>query len=219
VGTADTPVDEQTPYQPRTPCPYAITKREAELVVLELVEDGLDAVIVNPTYMLGPWDWKPSSGKLLLSIARFRWWFAPRGVNDFTSVIDVAEAIVEAIEHGKRGERYILSGERRSYLSAFQTIAEACGKFRAFFSVGPSLMYPGAWIGDLTAFLTGREGECNSATIGLIRDRHFFSHEKATRELNYQPRELRAAAEEAWLWFREHGYARSYFGRPLEHEG
>ncbi|MFO0004951.1 MAG: NAD-dependent epimerase/dehydratase family protein, partial [bacterium] len=55
------PADEDTPFQNTVECPYVVTKREAEQVVLEEVDRGLDAVIVNPVFMLGAWDWKPSS--------------------------------------------------------------------------------------------------------------------------------------------------------------
>ncbi|MFM8890185.1 MAG: NAD-dependent epimerase/dehydratase family protein [Planctomycetia bacterium] len=71
------PADEETPAGGMLECPYVVTKREAEAVVLEEVERGLDAVIVNPVYMIGPWDWKPSSGRMLLEVGAGRGLFAP----------------------------------------------------------------------------------------------------------------------------------------------
>ena len=61
-----TPADEETPFGNTVECPYVVTKREAERAVLDEVDRGLDAVIINPVFMLGPWDWKPSSGRMLL---------------------------------------------------------------------------------------------------------------------------------------------------------
>jgi len=59
-----TPANEEIPFGNTIECPYVITKREAEQVVLDEVARGLDAVILNPVFMLGPWDWKPSSGRM-----------------------------------------------------------------------------------------------------------------------------------------------------------
>ena len=69
--------DEETPIANTVDCPYVVTKREAESVVQEEVDSGLDAVIVNPTFMLGKWDWKPSSGRMLLAVAGGQGLFAP----------------------------------------------------------------------------------------------------------------------------------------------
>ncbi len=62
--------DEETPPVGGVPCPYVVTKRAAEQAVLEEVAQGLAAVIVNPGFMIGPWDWKPSSGRMLLQVGR-----------------------------------------------------------------------------------------------------------------------------------------------------
>ena len=207
VGSRAAPVDESTPYSPRTPCPYAITKREAELIVQEHAAGGLEAVIVNPSFMLGPWDWKPSSGRMLLEVARKQPPVAPRAANDFTHILDVAEAIVTAIDRGRPGESYLLTGEHHTYLTAFGIMAEVCGVRRPRISVGPLFLYPAGWLGDLKAKLAGREGDINSAAIRLTSEPRFYSHEKATRELDYHPRGLREAARDAWQWFRENGYA------------
>jgi dihydroflavonol-4-reductase len=207
VGTRGDPVNESSPYTPRTPCPYPITKREAELVVRELLQRGLDASIVNPSYMLGPWDWKPSSGRMLLELARKRPSFAPRAGMDYTHIGDVAAAILAALDRAPAGSQYLLTGEYHDYLTAWRIMADVCGMRRPFFSVGPVALYAAGWCGDIKARLTGREGDFNSAAIRLTREPHYYCHAKATRELDYQPRCLKEAATDAWAWFREHGYA------------
>lgn len=207
TGSREHPVDEGTAYTPRTPCPYAITKREAEMIVRDLLGRGLDAVIVNPSYMLGPWDWKPSSGRMILEVARTRPAFAPRAGNDYTHIVDVADGIVSALDRAPPGERYLLTGEHHDYMSAWRIMAQVCGVRAPKVSVGPLFLYPGGWIGDLKAKLSGREGDINSAAIRMMREPHFYSHAKATRELDYHPRGLREAASDAWQWFQEIGYA------------
>src|SRR6476646_10824238 len=83
VGSLDMPSDENTPLNGEICCAYVTTKREAEQLVLEEVAQGLDAVIVNPGFMLGPWDWKPSSGKMLLKMAAGWGLLAPPGSNSY----------------------------------------------------------------------------------------------------------------------------------------
>src|SRR5262249_23403497 len=122
-GTRQKPADEETPCDGGVLCPYIITKREAEQVVLQLVSERLDAVIVNPAYMLGPWDWKPSSGRLLLSISQNQGTFVPIGGNDFCDARDVAAGVVAAAAKGVAGRRYILGGEPMSYVEAFRLFA------------------------------------------------------------------------------------------------
>ena len=89
------PSDEETPVAGGVLCPYVVTKREAEQAVLAEVAQGLDATIVNPAYMIGPWDWKPSSGRMLLEVARNRGLVAPLGTNNFCDVRDVAQGILD----------------------------------------------------------------------------------------------------------------------------
>ena len=72
------PTNEETPLAASPRVPYVETKRQAEAVVAAEIDGGLDAVIVNPAFMLGPWDWKPSSGQLLLNVAANRIILAPR---------------------------------------------------------------------------------------------------------------------------------------------
>jgi dihydroflavonol-4-reductase len=144
---------------------------------------------------------------MVLEVARRRPPVAPRASNDFTHILDVADAIVTAVDRGASGESYLLTGERYSYLSAWRVMAEVCGVRPPKISVGPLFLYPAAWLGDVKAKLTGREGDVNSAAIRLTREPRFYSHEKASRELGYHPRSLREAAADAWQWFREYGYA------------
>ncbi len=207
LGSRQRPADEETPICETVPCPYVITKREAEQVVLGEIASGLDAVIVNPVYMLGPWDWKPSSGRMLLEIATGWAKLAPPGGNDFCDVRDVAAGILAAIERGVRGRRYILGGESLSFMEAWTMFAKIIGVRPPWRKALP----PGLWIyghfGDLRGWLTGREPNLNSAAVALARLEHHYSYARAAAELDYRPRPASEAAEMAWQWFRAHGYA------------
>lgn len=206
-GTADHPADEDSPPGPDHGVPYVISKREAEATVLALVESGLDAVIVNPAYLLGPWDWKPSSGRMLLEVARGRALLAPPGGNDFCHVEAVAEGVVAAAERGRRGRRYILGGEALPYREAWALFAHVTGG-RAPLGVAPApLVQALGLLGDAAGAVVGREPDVNSGSARLAVRPHHFSSRRAVAELGYRPVGAARAAADAWEWFREHGYA------------
>jgi dihydroflavonol-4-reductase len=200
------PADEETLPDGRVNVPYAISKREAETVVLDLVREGLSAVIVNPGFMLGPWDWKPSSGRMLLEVARGRALFAPRGHFSVCDVRDVADGIVAAIEQGQDGSRYILAGTTMSYLEAWRLFADVAGVRRPLMAAGPLMLLAAGYTGDLVGRFTGREPDVNSGAIALARLPKHYSSARAEKQLAYRIRPPRESAEAAWAWFREHGY-------------
>lgn len=208
LRTDGQPADEDTPPGGLHECPYVTTKREAEAVVLAAVDDGLDAVIVNPVYMLGPWDWKPSSGRMLLEVAAGRGTFAPPGSNDFVDVRDVANGILLAATQGKTGRRYILGGHRRSYLEAWKAFAEVAGRMPPLALAPPAAVRVAGWVGDLAGLFMKREPDLNSAAAASSLLPHNFSSARACRELGYRYRSFETTVHDAFAWFVEHGYAR-----------
>ncbi|MFM9058493.1 MAG: NAD-dependent epimerase/dehydratase family protein [Planctomycetaceae bacterium] len=202
------PADEETPPGGLPECPYVTTKREAESAVRAEIDQGLDAVIVNPVYMLGPWDWKPSSGRMLLEVGGGKGLLAPPGANDFVDVRDVATGILAALARGQRGRRYILGGHPLSYLDAWRIFARAAGR-RPPLGVAPRVTVRAAGrIGDAVSLVTRRERPVNSAATAMAMVAHNFSCARARAELGYAYRPLDATAADAWAWFVAHGYAR-----------
>jgi dihydroflavonol-4-reductase len=183
---------------------YAITKHRAEDLV-RAARDRVDAVIVNPTYMLGPRDARPSSGRLIIDTVRRRIPGWTPGYNNFVDVRDVARGMIAAWQRGRRGERYILAGHDMTYGDVFRAIAEAGG-------VKPPRLRvprPAAWLfgkwGDLVE-RTGRDPVVNSTQIRYAyTDRFRFKSDKAARELGYQVSPLEPALRDAIAWFRAHG--------------
>ena len=203
------PADEETPAGGMLECPYVVTKREAEAAVLEEVEKGLDAVIVNPVYMIGPWDWKPSSGRMLLEVGAGRGLFAPPGSNDFVDVRDVAQGILAAMSRGRTGRRYILGGQPLSYLDACRIFARVSGRLQPLGIAPRPFVHVAGWCGDLASLLTRRELPVNSAATGMSMLAHNFSCARAEDELGYTRRPFEAAAQDAWDWFVGHGYVKA----------
>lgn len=207
LAPRDRPGDEDTPPVGGVKCPYVISKREAEQVVLQLVAEGLNASIVNPGFMIGPNDWKPSSGRMLLQVARGWGLWAPLGTNCYCDVRDVADGILSAARQGAAGRRYILAGETLSYFQAWRIFAEVTGGTPPMFPAGPLIRIGAGLVCDVVGKLTGREPDVNSASTATSAQRRNFSSERARRELGYHMRPLRESAADAWRWFRANGYA------------
>lgn len=209
IGSLEAPSDEDTLVNGELACPYVVTKREAERVVLDYVARGLNAVIVNPGFMLGPWDWKPSSGRVLLKMATGWGIVAPSGTNSYCDVRDVAAGIVAALERGRTGQRYILAGKTLSHMEAMRIFAAITGvKPPKRVAIRPTIKVIGA-CGDLVAWLTGRETDVNSAATGMSLLPKNYSSARAAAELGYHTRDLEQSAADAWTWLREYGYTKA----------
>jgi len=188
---------------------YATTKRTAEEMVLREAGDGaLDAVVVNPGYLFGPLDVRPTSGRMILEVAAGRAWFAARGRNCYADVRDVARGAWAAAQKGRTGERYILGGDNLTYREAFTLIAEVTGGRPPRFDAEPALAKLVGLLGDARAALTGRDPRLDSVRVRWGLETGFvFTIDKARRELGYTTGPLRDAIADAWEWFRTHGRA------------
>ena len=191
----------------KSACSYVVTKREAELAFLNEVDSGLNGFIVNPGFMVGPWDWKPSSGQMMLAIAKGAGLFAPRGGCTVADVRDVVCGIISAIENGRPGERYILGGENLTYRELWSQMAEVVGKRPPINLLPEWINWTAGRTGDLFGKISGKEPIINSANTSMGSLFHWYSSEKARRELGYKNSPLKDGLLDAWQWFKQHGYA------------
>lgn len=198
--------DESTPFGNGPLVPYVDSKRQAEGVVTAQIQQGLDAVIVNPAFMLGPWDWKPSSGKLLLAVSRGKVLLAPRGWLSFCDARDVAAGILAARDRGTAGRRYILAGRTLEWMDLFRLITDICGVRKPLARCGAFPLNVGGWGGDFYGKLTGTEPDVNSASVAMALLPKNYSSARASAELGYDNRPAEATVRDAWNWFHAHGY-------------
>ena len=203
MGTLESPADEETEAMARILTPYVVTKREAEAAVNEQIAEGLWAAIVNPAFMLGPWDWRPSSGEMLLEVARGKGLFAPRGHFSVVDVRDVTAGILAAFERGQSGRRYLLCGENISYFNAWKTFAEVTGARRPLTPIGPAISWIAGRTGDLVGRISGNEPNVNSGAIAMAALPKVYNSTRAEDELGFQARPMRETVSDAWDWFRE----------------
>lgn len=207
VAMEDTVCDETNLDPPNPACSYVVTKREAETVVILEVAKGLDAVIVNPGFMVGPYDWRPSSGEMMLAIAKQLIYFAPGGGFCVVDVRDVAEGIVSAIEHGRSGQRYILGGENMSYFDLWVMMANVMGRRAPKQKLPDWLAETAGRTGDFIGRFARNEPSVNSAATRMGQMFHWYSSEKAIRELGYKIGSVEDGVRDAWDWFKQNDYA------------
>jgi len=205
-----TPADERTPVTiDHMIGHYKRSKYLAEQEVARLVaENGLPAVIVNPSTPVGPRDIKPTpTGRMVLDAAAGRMpAFVDTGLN-VVHVDDVAEGHLRAFERGKTGERYILGGENLSLREILGRVAEITGGKPPRIRLPHNLVLPFGYITEAWARLF-RTGEPRLTVDGvrMAKKWMYFSSHKARAELDYQPRPAREALVDAVTWFRDNGY-------------
>ncbi|MFC0876118.1 NAD-dependent epimerase/dehydratase family protein [Saccharicrinis sp. FJH2] len=184
---------------------YAMSKYMAQSMLQKTCKDKtIDAVIVAPTFMIGSYDVKPSSGKLLLQglkgIA-----FYPPGGKSFVSVTNVANATVNALKKGKSGEAYLLSGINLTYGEFFRIVGKNSSKKQILIKVPGLILKLAGLIGDLLTSM-GNDVSYNSINIRLLMLSNYFSNQKAKKELGLKDTEINSSVQDAIDWFTENNY-------------
>jgi dihydroflavonol-4-reductase len=207
-----TPSDETHPVDPKDAIgAYKYSKATAERLVEKLIaENGLPAVIVNPSTPIGPGDVRPTpTGRIIVEAAAGRMpAFVETGLN-LVHVDDVAAGHVAALERGRIGERYILGGDDVRLGDMLAEIARQMGRKPPTVRLPRHLIFPIAYGAEAIAHFTGREPFVTTTWLRLAKDLMFFSSAKAQRELGYQARPYGEAVAEAIAWFRANGYLKN----------
>lgn len=209
LSSLENPADESWEHESMASFknPYVDTKYEAEQRALEIHARGLDLVIVKPTFMLGEWDTKPTSGQMILEVARGRAVGYPGGGNNFVDVLDVARGVMLAMDKGKTGESYILANREGNltYREMLTLIARVVGATPPRFRIPYPAALAGGYLFDLIGRLFGLEPDVNSVTARMGYAPHYFTPEKAIRELGIPQSPIEGAVKRAWDWFRSQG--------------
>lgn len=187
---------------------YKRSKVAAERRVERYVEnDGLPAVIVNPSTPIGPGDVRPTpTGRIIVEAARGRMpAYVETGLN-LVHVDDVAAGHLLALEAGRVGERYVLGGQDAPLGEMLARIAAMTGRPAPRLKLPIRPLYPLAEVAELAARLTGKEPFLTRDALKMASHHMYFSSAKAERELGYAARPYEAALREAIAWFRARGY-------------
>jgi dihydroflavonol-4-reductase len=193
VGAIDGPVRENGPRatDPRLPA-YDRSKAAGEDELRRVVDRGLDAVILNPSGMVGPVDPEPSRmGRALLAMFRGRLPVSVSGSFDWVDVRDVAAAVVAAADRGRTGENYLVGGHRAPFRELGRLAAEVSDR------KPPRLVAPVAAV-KLAAVAAVRLAGPRRAgrllltpeSLHALETDPVVDHSKAAAELGYRPRPL-----------------------------
>ncbi len=192
--------DERDFYVPGTSRSiYYEAKFAMEMEVFRAAAEGLPAVILNPTAVFGPGDIKPTTGEVLLRVARGQVPIYFDAVVNSVDVRDVAEAHVSAAERGRAGQRYILGGHNLALQEVLTTTAHVAGvqppKWKLSARTVDAVIGVGDWLRLPLPDL-----------VKTIRHWQPIDSEKARRELGLKARPFRDTARDTIAWFREQHY-------------
>ena len=205
------PIDEYRPYvsSPKAP-PYDRSKAAGEQLVRHAVDEGFDAIIINPSGVIGPFDYRPSHfGQALIQIATGKIPVLIEGGFDWVDARDVAEWAIKAEEVAAPGSRYLLSGHWLSIRDISSIAAGIMGN-RA-----PALVCPMAVaracapIITAASALAGTRPVFTTVSLDALASNRNISHAKATSELGYAPRPIRETLSDTIEWFKDNDYIKN----------
>ena len=183
---------------------YAQSKVASEQLFIEASDKpNKHIVIINPTFMIGAFDTKPSSGKLILMGYKKRLMFAPKGGKNFVAVEAVAVSICNALVGGQNGERYLASGINLSFKEFYLLQSQVENYSQHIFELPSFILILTGKVGDLIRFL-GIKTELCSMNLKQLMIREYYSNTKAKSELTLPETNIKIAIKEAIDWFKDH---------------
>lgn len=179
---------------------YAVSKYFAEQEVWRASAEGLDVVIVNPSIILGPGDWKKGSSQIFETINKGLKFYTT-GSTGYVDVDDVAEALIQLLFSKIKNERFIVSAENLLYRDCFDRIAIALGKDRATIKVTPFLKEIAWRMEAVKSFFTGRRPLVTKETANSAIIKKSFSSAKIQRTIGFQFTEINTTIKKYSDWF------------------
>lgn len=178
---------------------YAKSKLEAEKFLLQN-NNKTEAIILNPTFMIGAYDYKPSSGKIIFWIWKKKIVFYPKGGKSFVHVEDVADGIIKAIEKGKNGEKYILTHENLKYKDFFRKVNRITHQNPIMIPIPNCILKILGFAGDILRCFKIKTN-LSSSNMKALRIDNFYSNEKSMQEFELQYQSIDNAIEAAVFFF------------------
>ena len=188
------------------PILYNRSKAISEQLVLEAYQEGMDALVISPTSVIGPKDFRPSLlGQAVRMIYNNKLPALIPGGYDWVDVRDVVKGTVSALEKGRKGERYLLSGNYRELKDLALAISHTKGHETIPVMLPSWLARLGVPFLGAHAALRNTEPLYTRESLHILKNSHkYISCEKAGRELDYNPRPFEETIRDTVGWFREH---------------
>lgn len=199
AGAIDSPGDETGGYpKAHVGIAYMESKHQAaELVRTYVREKNLNAVIVTPTFLLGPHDSRPSGGELLKRFLEKGMAVTSPGGRNFAYACDVAEGVRLAFEKGRVGETYLLGGHNLSYMDFFTRVGRIAGHQGPRHILMPEIILVAGMAASLIGKLTFTKPKFNKSIARLSLLNAYYSSDKAINELGYMQTETDIAIRDS----------------------
>ena len=207
------PLDENRKLVLNSSHKYDLSKAKAELVVKKAVNSGkLDAIILNPTCIIGPYDFRPSlMGSVLIKLFENRLPALVPGGYDWVDVRDVCNAALSAMENGLSGNNYILSGCWLSFSEISTRINKICDYNKKTTIIPSALAMLALPYFKLQSKLTGNDQVYTLESFDILKNnnRNIIS-QKARSELNFLPRSVDETLSDIYHWFQNNNFLKKY---------
>ena len=182
-------IDENVPFNPaRTSGVYGKSKAEAVLSVLTAAREGLDAVVLCPTGIIGPFDYKLSEmGNMIRLFASGKLRVGIDGSFDFVDVRDVVSSEIAASKVAKPGEVYILGGERVTIQELTDMLHRITGRKKTYTFLKSTSAYVLSTLSTLYYMISKTKACFTPYTVHTLTRNYKYSHKKATKLLGHNP--------------------------------
>ncbi|MFW6128634.1 MAG: SDR family oxidoreductase [Candidatus Aminicenantaceae bacterium] len=200
-------VSERTEYPDDFFTEYERTKCQAEKEVLNLVKNGKNIVIVNPTRIYGPGLLRESNSltKIVKLYLEGKWHVIPgngKSIGNYVYIDDVVNGMISAMENGKTGERYILGGVNVSYNELFSTLKDVSGKKNFIIKIPFFVIHTLAHLMMLFSKLSGKPPVISPQLVKKFNRNWAVSSSKAVNELGYKITPLREGLSQTIAWLK-----------------
>jgi len=183
---------------------YHKTKYLAEQEAKRLVKEGLDAVIINPCNIIGPYD-TVNWSQLIINVVRNELPGAPPGVGTFAHVKDVARAHVAAAEKGRKGENYLLGGVEASFREVISEIITVTGADIPLKDISRFKLKIALYASSIKAIFDGKEPLLTYPKYVRLVGRLSCDNSKAVRELGFSTTSIREMVSDCYEWLKREG--------------
>ena len=204
----DQTLDEERPLAVSDRIIYNQSKALAEELVHHAVESGLDAVIINPTSVMGPNDFKPSLiGQAIIQLYKGKIPALIPGGYDWVDVRDVTAGTISAMDKGRTGQSYLLSGHYKTLQELHEQILLIQGKDKKlpvipFWLAEVGVPFLRAW-----ARISGNKPLYTRESVEILKSAHTgISSNKARKELGFESRPFEDTLRDTLEWFGHNNY-------------
>lgn len=186
---------------------YAKTKAEASQLILDSCGKGPEFVLVHPSGIIGPGDYRCGhTTQLVLDYLRGRLWAIVEGGYDFVDVRDVADGVISAIDNGRAGESYILSGHYIGVGEFISLLSKFSGRPDIVRRIPMAIAKLTAPISELYYKLRKQKPLYSSYSLYTLTSNSNFSNKKARTELGFEPRDIEETLRDTIDWICEGKY-------------